>query len=104
MALFVHTRYDKNVPKDLKSSSVAITSSKHDFSQKMIQNAKNAVFTFHIWNMESIGFTCKKISRCRTFYTEKNDRAKKKFRLSRGVAGIAVGFWTKFEAQLAQPC
>jgi hypothetical protein len=28
-------------------------------------------------------------------------RAKKKFRLSRGVAG---GFWTKFEAQLAQPC
>jgi hypothetical protein len=32
------------------------------------------------------------------------------FRLSRGVAGIAVvagvasGFWTKFEAQLDQPC
>jgi hypothetical protein len=26
---------------------------------------------------------------------------KKKFRLSRG---IAVGFWTNFEAQLAQPC
>jgi hypothetical protein len=33
-------------------------------------------------------------------------RAKKKFRLSRGVAvvaDIAVGFWTKFEAQVAQP-
>jgi hypothetical protein len=26
------------------------------------------------------------------------------FRLSRGVAGLAVGFWTKFEAPLAQPC
>jgi hypothetical protein len=26
------------------------------------------------------------------------------FRLSRGVVGVAVGFWTKFEAQLAQPC
>jgi hypothetical protein len=29
------------------------------------------------------------------------------FRLSRGVAGVAgvaVGFWTKFGAQLAQPC
>jgi hypothetical protein len=40
-------------------------------------------------------------------------RAKKYFRLSRGVvgdagvagvAGVAVGFWTRFEAQLAQPC
>jgi hypothetical protein len=34
-------------------------------------------------------------------------RAKKNFRLSRGVAGIAGvagGFWMKFEAQLAQPC
>jgi hypothetical protein len=32
---------------------------------------------------------------------------KNNFRLSRGVAGIAGiagGFWTKFEAQLAQPC
>jgi hypothetical protein len=26
------------------------------------------------------------------------------FRLSRGVAGVVVGFWTKFEAQLTQPC
>jgi hypothetical protein len=26
------------------------------------------------------------------------------FRLSRGVAGVAVGFWTKFKLQLAQPC
>jgi hypothetical protein len=34
-------------------------------------------------------------------------RAKKFFRLSRcvaGIAGVAVGFWTKFVAQLAQPC
>jgi hypothetical protein len=42
-----------------------------------------------------------KFSRFRTFYTQKNEfRAKKKFRLSRGVA---MGFCTKFEAQLAQP-
>jgi hypothetical protein len=35
-------------------------------------------------------------------FMPKNEfRAKKYFRLSRGVAG---GFWTKFEAQQAQPC
>jgi hypothetical protein len=35
------------------------------------------------------------------YVESKNElRAKKNFRLSRGVA---VGFWTKFEAQLAQP-
>jgi hypothetical protein len=55
--------------------------------------------------MENIGFTkilfyCK-FSRLRTFYTEKTSLERKKiFRLSRSVA---VGFWTKFEAQLAQP-
>jgi hypothetical protein len=40
-------------------------------------------------------------------YLKNEFRAKKNFRLSRGVAriaGVAVGFWTKFEAQLAQPC
>jgi hypothetical protein len=38
-------------------------------------------------------------------FIPKNEfRAKKLFRLSRDVAGLAVGFWTKFEAQLAQPC
>jgi hypothetical protein len=57
--------------------------------------------------MESIGFTCKKIifyckfSRFRTFYIEKSSLERKKIRLSRGVAG---GFWTKFEAQLALLC
>jgi hypothetical protein len=65
--------------------------------------------------MESIGFTCKKkyffyckFSRFMTFYTLKTSLERKKnFRLSRGVAGLAglaVGFWKKFEAQLAQPC
>jgi hypothetical protein len=34
-------------------------------------------------------------------YRKNEFRAKKKIRLSRGVA---VGFWKKFEAQLAQPC
>jgi hypothetical protein len=34
-------------------------------------------------------------------YLKNEFRAKKKFRLSRGVA---VGFWAKFVAQLAQPC
>jgi hypothetical protein len=47
--------------------------------------------TFHIPHMES-----------------KNQfRAKKNFRPSRGVAAVssvADGFWTNFEAQLAQPC
>jgi hypothetical protein len=57
--------------------------------------------------MESIGFTCEflfycKFSRFRTFYTSKTSLERKQnFRLSRGIAG---GFWTKFEAQLAQPC
>jgi hypothetical protein len=41
-------------------------------------------------------------------FIPKNEfRAKKFFRQSRGVAGVAgvaVGFWTKFEAHLAQPC
>jgi hypothetical protein len=53
--------------------------------------------------MESIGFTCKnkkKKLQIFTFYDIshlKNEfRAKTIFRLSRGVA---VGFWTKFEAQ-----
>jgi hypothetical protein len=37
-----------------------------------------------------------------SYVESKNDfRTKKKFRLSHGVAG---GFWTNFEAQLAQPC
>jgi hypothetical protein len=42
-------------------------------------------FTFHIWNMESIGFTCKKksffyckFSRFRTFYTLKTSLERKK--------------------------
>jgi hypothetical protein len=36
------------------------------------------------------------------YVASKNEfRAKIKFRLTRGVA---VGFWTKFEAQPAQPC
>jgi hypothetical protein len=44
----------------------------------------------------------KKNSRFRTFYTKKTSLEQiKNFRLSRGVA---VGFWTKFEVQLAQPC
>jgi hypothetical protein len=57
--------------------------------------------------MESIGFTCKIIFfianfHVLVFFIPKNEfRAKKMFRLSRGVA---VGFWTKFEALLAQPC
>jgi hypothetical protein len=45
-------------------------------------------------------FYCK-FSRFRTFYKKNELRAKKFFRSSRG---LAVGFWTKFEAQLAQPC
>jgi hypothetical protein len=46
-----------------------------------------------------------KFSRFRTFYTYKMSLERKKFfRLSRGVAGVAGGFWTKFEAQLAKPC
>jgi hypothetical protein len=57
--------------------------------------------------MESIGFTCKKmvLLQILTFlnflYLKNGIRAKKKIRLSRGIAG---GFRTKFEAQLAQPC
>jgi hypothetical protein len=56
--------------------------------------------------MESIGFTCNffllQIFTLKDFLYLKNEfRAKNFFRLSRGVAG---GFWTKFEAQLAQPC
>jgi hypothetical protein len=56
--------------------------------------------------MESFGFTCKKkfFLQIFTFYDFlylKNEFRAKKIRLSRGVAG---GFWTKFEAQLAQPC
>jgi hypothetical protein len=48
-------------------------------------------------------FYCK-FSHFRTFYTEKTSLERKKnFRLSRGVAGVGVGFWTKFEVQLAQP-
>jgi hypothetical protein len=35
------------------------------------------------------------------FNPEKRVKSEKNFRLSRGVAG---GFWTKFEAQLVQPC
>jgi hypothetical protein len=61
--------------------------------------------------MESIGFTCKKkfffIANFHVLglFIPKNEfRAKKNVRLSRGVAGVAVGFWTKFEAHLAQPC
>jgi hypothetical protein len=49
--------------------------------------------------MESIGFTWftwfHKFSHFRTFYTEKTSLERKKYRQSRG---IAVSFWTKFEA------
>jgi hypothetical protein len=58
--------------------------------------------------MENIGFTCKKtifLLQIFTFLYLKNEfRAKKTIRQSRGVAGFAVGLWTKFEAQLTQPC
>jgi hypothetical protein len=37
------------------------------------------------------------------FIPKKRYQSEKKIRLSCGVAGGAVGFWTKFEAQLAQP-
>jgi hypothetical protein len=52
--------------------------------------------------MESIGFTCKKkiIANFHVLglFIPKNEfKAKKKFRLSRGLAG---GFWKKFETQL----
>jgi hypothetical protein len=46
--------------------------------------------------MKSIGITSEK-----TFYTLKTSLERKKNRRSRGVA---VGFRTKFETQLAQPC
>jgi hypothetical protein len=46
---------------------------------------------FFIANFHVLGF----------LYLKNEFRAGKMFRLSRGVA---VGFWTKFEAQLAQPC
>jgi hypothetical protein len=54
--------------------------------------------------MESICFTCKKIANFQVlglFMPKKRVKSEKKIRLSHGVAG---GFWTKFEAQLAQPC
>jgi hypothetical protein len=38
------------------------------------------------------------------FIPKKRVKTEKKIRLSRGDAGLAVGFWIKFEAQLAQPC
>jgi hypothetical protein len=52
--------------------------------------------------MESIGFTGKKkiTANFHVLYRKNEFRAKIFFHLSRGVA---VGFWTKFEAQLAQP-
>jgi hypothetical protein len=37
------------------------------------------------------------------YIPKKRVLSEKKFRLSRGDAGVAVGFWTKFEAHLAQP-
>jgi hypothetical protein len=54
------------------------------------------VSLFFIANFQVLGF----------FIPKKRVKSEKKFRLSRGVAGIAsvaVGFWTKFGAQLAQP-
>jgi hypothetical protein len=63
---------------------------------------KYGKYWFHLQKKKF--FYCK-FSRFRTFYTLKTSLERKKiFRLSRGVAGLAVGFWTKFEAQLAQPC
>jgi hypothetical protein len=57
--------------------------------------------------MESFGFTYNFFSFIANFLflgllcTQKTSlQRKKKFRISRGVAG---GFWTKFDAQLAQP-
>jgi hypothetical protein len=47
-------------------------------------------------------FFFQKFSNFKTFYTKKTSLERKNvFRLSRD---IASGFWTKFEAQLAQPC
>jgi hypothetical protein len=62
--------------------------------------------TYEIWKV-LISLAKKKknllqIFTFKDFLNLKNEfRAKKNFRLSRGVA---VGFWTKFEAHLAQPC
>jgi hypothetical protein len=60
--------------------------------------------TYEIW--KELVSLAKKISlQIFTFsdflYLKTEFRAKFFFRLSRGIAG---GFWTKFEAQLAQPC
>jgi hypothetical protein len=52
-------------------------------NKKNSHHETNTSLIFHMWQV-------------------KNEfRAKKNFRLSRGVAG---DFWMKFEAQLAQPC
>jgi hypothetical protein len=66
--------------------------------------------TYEKWKVlvslaKKIYFYCK-FSRFRTFYILKTSLERKKnFRLSHsvvGIAGVAVGFWTNFEVQLAQ--
>jgi hypothetical protein len=55
--------------------------------------------------MESLGFTCKKqkiipnLHVLGLFIPKKRNWSEKKFRLS---CGLAVGFWTKFEAEKTQ--
>jgi hypothetical protein len=56
------------------------------------------IFTFHIWNMESIGFTrnffyyCK-FSRLRTFYTEKTKKNPSVTRRCRPCRGFLDEIW-----------
>jgi hypothetical protein len=61
--------------------------------QRHVTDGKLLLSTYEIWKV-LVSLAKKKIYRKNEF------RAKKKFRLS---YGVAVGFWTKFEAQLAQP-
>jgi hypothetical protein len=66
----------------LKSSKKTFLLSTYEIWKVLVSLAKKNIANLHVLGL----FISKK-------------RAKKKFRLSRGVAGV---FWTKFEAQLAE--
>jgi hypothetical protein len=69
---------------------------------------ENFLSTYEIWkvllSLAKKFFFFLQIFRFQDFLYRKNELRAKKIRLSRGVAVVAVGFWTKFEAQLAHPC
>jgi hypothetical protein len=79
-------KHSQNAPLSTWNPVGSFLPSTYEIWKMLVATAKKNIANFHVLGL---------------FKPKNGLRAKKNFRPSRGVAG---DFWTKFEAQLAQPC